>query len=374
LIVFTSGTTGKPKAVVLSHFAVAQNAACAAAHHRIAPGIRLLCVLPLHHVNGLGFTIFGALLGGGHTIVARGFDGLSFWPIVREHGVHIISLVPNLLSLLADRPSLRGDDLPLLRYAASAAAPLSIGVAERAWDRLGLRIVQGYGLSEATNFSCLMPTDLADFEYRRWMLAGRRTSIGPALPGQQVEVHNEEGGVTSPGEEGEIVIRGHCLMSGYLHDPEATDTAFRGGWFHTGDLGYALPDDRGRPFLHVSGRIREIAKRSGALVSLLELDEVIAAFPGVADAGSASFPNRWVDEEIAAVVVPARDAVLTQEAIIEHCRRLLSFAATPKAIEIVSEVPRTPSGKIVRAEIARRFVGLRDRLFLERRTDSSRSA
>jgi len=363
LIVLTSGTTGASKAVVQSQYSVARNAATVAGHHGIAPGVRLLCVLPLHHVNGLEFTIFSVMLGGGHTVLSRGFDGLRFWTTVREHAIHIVSLVPNLLRLLADRPRRRGHEPLPLRYAVSAAAPLSIDIAERVRERLDLRIVQGYGLSEVTNFTCLMPVDLSAQAYRGWMLNGRRTSIGPALPGQEVEIHNTHG-VASPGEEGEIVIRGHCVMSGYLHNPAATEEALRGGWFHSGDLGFYLPDDNGHRYVHVSGRLREIAKRSGALVSLLELDEVLASVPGVVDAGSAAFANTWVDEEVAALVVKEPGSALDEAAIVEHCRRVLPWSALPKAIEFVDEIPRTASGKIRRGEIGQRFAGLRERLFV----------
>jgi long-chain acyl-CoA synthetase len=317
----------------------------------------------MHHVNGLEFTLFAALRGGGHTVLARGFDGLRFWPAVRAHGIHIASLVPNLLGLLAERPGLRGEGALPLRYAVSAAAPLSVGLAGRAWERLGLRVVQGYGLSEVTNFSCLMPADLSEEDYRRWMLAGRKPAVGPALPGQEVDV----GGGAAPGEEGEIVIRGHGVMSGYLDNPAATAEAFRGGWFHTGDLGYYLLDGRGRKYFHVSGRLREIAKRGGTLVSLPEVDEVLASLPGVRDAGAAAFANAWVDEEVAAVVVPEPGAALTPEAVTAHCRRALPYAATPKVIEFVEAVPRTASGKIRRPDIAARFAGMRERLFVEGR-------
>lgn len=368
LILFTSGTTGAAKAVVQSHYNVAWHAHTVAAHHRIEPGVRLLCVLPLHHVNGLEFTIFSVLAGGGHTVLSRGFDGLRFWNIVREQEIHIASLVPNLLRLLAERPRPRGSEALPLRYAVSAAAPLSTAIAARVWEQLGLRIVQGYGLSEATNFSCLMPRDPGEEAYRRCMIDGRRTAIGPALPGQQVEVHDEHG-PAEPGKEGEILIRGRCVMSGYLHNDAATAESFRGGWFHTGDLGFALPGEQGRPFIHVSGRLREIAKRSGAMVSLLELDETLMAIPGVADAGSAAFANSWVDEEIAALVVKEPGSALDEATITAHCRRSLPFAALPKSIEFVEEIPRTASGKIRRVEIAQRFAGLRERLFVERRTE-----
>jgi long-chain acyl-CoA synthetase len=364
LIFYTSGTTGAPKAVVQSHFAVAQNAWSLADHHRIRLGTRLLCVLPMHHVNGLEFTVFAALLGGGHTVISRGFDGLRFWQTVREHRIEIASLVPNLLRLLASRPQLRGNEPLPLRYAVSAAAPLSIAVARQTWDRLGLRIVQGYGLSEVINFSCLMPAELTAAEHARWMLGGRRTSIGPNLPNQEVEIHDGTG-LAPPGIEGEIVIRGHCVMSGYLHNTAATEEMFRDGWVHTGDVGYYLPDAGGRRYFHVAGRIREIAKRGGAMVSLLELDELLATIPGVADAGAASFANEWVDEEIAAFVVCRPGATVTEESIFKHCRSVLPYAATPKVVEFVAEIPRTASGKIRRAEIAERFAPYRDQLFRE---------
>ena len=364
LIFYTSGTTGAPKAVVQSHFAVAQNVWSLTEHHGIAPGTRLLCVLPMHHVNGLEFTVFAAMLGGGHTVIDRGFDGLRFWATVREHRIEVASLVPNLLRLLASRPELRGKEPVPLRYAVSAAAPLSTGVAQDAWDRLGLRIVQGYGLSEVTNFSCLMPTDLSLVEHARWMFGGRRTSIGPPLPNQDVQIHDGSD-VAPPGVEGEIVIRGSCVMSGYLHNSAATEELFRGGWVHTGDTGYYLPSATGRRYFHVAGRIREIAKRGGVMVSLLELDELLAAAPGVADAGAAAFANEWVDEEIAAFVVCRPGGTVTKEGIFKHCRSMLPYSAVPKLIELVTEIPRTPSGKIRRAEIAAHFAPFRQQLFRE---------
>jgi long-chain acyl-CoA synthetase len=367
LIFFTSGTTGMPKAIVQSHHAVAQNAWALVEHHGIRPGTRLLCVLPVHHVNGLQFTVLAAMLGGGHTMLDRGFDGLRFWSTVDKYDIHIASLVPNLLRLLASRPGSRAKPSGPFRYAVSAAAPLSVAISQQAWERLGLRIVQGYGLSEVTNFSCLMPIELPDDEYARWMLAGRRTSVGPALPGQIVEIRDGLG-LAAPGVEGEIVIRGPCVMSGYLHNPAATEEAFHEGWFHTGDLGYWLPDSAGRKYIHVSGRIREIAKRSGVLVSLLELDEVLNSIPGVADAGSAAFVNTWVDEEVGALVVRCPGSKLTEEGVTESCRRVLAFAAVPKRVKFVNEIPRTATGKVLRLQIAQRFTEDRDHLFTEGRS------
>ena len=368
LIFFTSGTTGNPKAVVQSHYAVAQNAWSLAQHHGIGPGQSLLCVLPLHHVNGLEFTVFAALVGGGHTSITRGLDVFNFWSLVEEHETQIVSLVPNLLRLLADRSALRQNRGRKLRYAVSAAAPLSTGVASHVRNKLDLRVVQGYGLSEVTNFSCLMPPAISDSEYEKWMLSGNRTSIGPALPGQEVQVLGTSG-FAGPEEQGEIVIRGHCVMSGYLHNEGATRTAFEGGWFHTGDLGYFLTDAGGRKFFHVAGRIREIAKRSGAMVNLLEVDEVLMAIPGVADAAAAAFPNQWVDEEIGAVIVREEECGLGEEEILARCREILPFAETPKVIRFVDQVPRTATGKVRRGEVASLFHGLEDRIFPERRTE-----
>jgi len=370
LIIFTSGTTGAPKAVVQSHYSVARNAFSLAEHHRVKPGVCFLCVLPLHHVNGLEFTIFSVMVGAGHTVISRRFDGLRFWKDVREHRIQIASLVPHLLGKLADRPGLQEKEAAPLRYAVSAAAPLSVIISERVWKRLGLRIVQGYGLSEVSNFSCLMPVQLSDLDYEQWMLRGPRTSIGRVLRGQEIEIHNAQS-VAREGDEGEIVIRGHCVMSGYLNNPAATEEAFRDGWFHTGDVGYFITDIHGHKYFQVSGRTREIAKRSGAMVSLLEVDEVLTSIPGVEDAGSAAFANDWVGEEIAAFVVREAAGTLTQDAIAKHCRRVLPFSAVPKAIQFVEEIPRSASGKIRRAEISARFDDFRERLFVERPSEAS---
>lgn len=216
-----------------------------------------------------------------------------------------------------------------------------------------------------------MPINLSAREYADWMLGGRRTSIGPGLLNQEVEVQDMTTGAPA-GAEGEIVIRGHCVMSGYLHNDAATEDMFRGGWVHTGDLGYCLPDATGRKFFHVSGQIREIAKRGGAMVSLLELDELLMKVPGVADAGAASFANEWVDEEIAALVVCRSDATVTKEEVFDYCRKMLPYSATPKLIEFVAEIPRTASGKVRRAEIAERFAPFREHLFRDDKSSQKR--
>jgi acyl-CoA synthetase (AMP-forming)/AMP-acid ligase II len=367
LIFFTSGTTGTPKAVVQSHYAVAKNAFALSEHHRIKPGRCVLCVLPLSHVNGLEFTIFSVLLGGGQTVLCSGFDTLQFWKIVQANNIQVVSLVPNLLRLLAQRPRLSGICRQELDYAVSAAAPLSTATAETVLDHLGLRIVQGYGLSETTNFSCIMPTTLNTSEYGRWMFGGRRTSVGRALAGQEVAIQAEDG-LASSGAEGEVLIRGHSVMSGYLHDSDSTTDSFRGDWFHTGDLGYYLESDEGHRYFHISGRLREIAKRSGAMVNLLELDEVLTSIPGVNDAGSAAFANNWVDEEICAVLAVGPSRSLSEQDALEYCRRLLPFSETPKAIRFVDEVPRNSAGKIQRRMIAEQFSHLSATHFVEHRS------
>jgi long-chain acyl-CoA synthetase len=211
-----------------------------------------------------------------------------------------------------------------------------------------------------------MPTALNDAEYERWMLKSRRTSIGRALAGQEVAIQAEDG-LASEAIEGEVLIRGHCVMSGYLQDPSSTAHAFRGGWFHTGDLGYYLESDQGHKYFHISGRLREIAKRCGAMVNLLELDEVLASMPGVNDAGTAAFANHWVDEEICAVLVVGPSRSFTEQDALEYCRRLLPYSETPKAVRFVDRVPRNSVGKIQRNMIAEQFRHLSTTHFVKQR-------
>lgn len=228
VVVFTSGSTGRPRAVAQSHRGILANVAAVAAHHRLGPGTRLFACLPLFHVNALEFTGFASAIAGGRLFMADTFEPLSYLSAVSATAAHIASAVPSILSTVTERSG-GAPDLSQLRYFVSAAAPLAAPTARRVHERLGKRIVQGYGLSEAANFSCLMPPDLDDAGYAQLMTEAEIPAVGPALAGNEVAVLGADGLPVPPGVTGEIVVRGPNVMIGYLGDVAATAEALRGG-------------------------------------------------------------------------------------------------------------------------------------------------
>ncbi|WP_255953292.1 class I adenylate-forming enzyme family protein [Streptomyces odontomachi] len=344
----TSGSTAASKIVVQSHRNVAVNAEAFCRHHRLGPGERVLGFLPIHHANGVNTTLFAPLNAGAHVVLAAHFAAFDYPDLLRRHRPRIASAVPSALEALLE--TWREPELPSgFDYFLTAAAPLGVSTARRVVDRFGVRIVQGYGLTETTNFSTTLPTDLSADEYRGVMLETDTPSVGSAVFGTEVAVFEEDGTPCRAGGTGEIRMRGHSVMTGYGADLEATAEAFRGGWFHSGDVGHLL--DRGGvgdPLLVITGRIKNIAKVRGEAVSLDELERALCGLEYVRDAACVSVPHRFDGERITAVVVTASDR--TGE-ILTHLRTGFPLTALPHRIVRVAAVPRTATGKILRPHL-----------------------
>jgi acyl-CoA synthetase (AMP-forming)/AMP-acid ligase II len=238
-----------------------------------------------------------------------------------------------------------------LAYFLSAAAPLTARTARAVVDRLGVPVIQGYGLTETTNFSTTVPVDLPPATYRKLVLDADIPSIGTALDGNEVEVLTSGGEPADIGEVGEICMRGHNVMSRYAANPEATEEAFRGGWFHSGDIGFAVDDGAGSRFFVVTGRAKNIAKVRGESVSLDEMDRVLRAVPEIVDAACVAIPHRLLGEEIVAAVVMSGSSGREVD-LRRHLSATFSEAVLPRRIVTVESLPRTPTGKIRRRELA----------------------
>jgi acyl-CoA synthetase (AMP-forming)/AMP-acid ligase II len=348
LLFGTSGSTATSKLVAQSHANAVANAHAVGRHHGLAPGVRVLGCLPINHVNGLHFTVLATLAAGGHAMLAHGFDPTGYPDLVRSFRPRLASVVPSILEVLAG--SWRGAPPPReLAYFLSAAAPLTARTARAVVESLRVPVVQGYGLTETTNFSTTLPTDLPAHVYRRLMLDARIPSIGTALHGNEVAVLDADGEPVPPGEAGEICMRGHNVMSRYAANPEATDEAFAGGWFHSGDLGHAI-EESGRTFFVITGRRKNIAKVSGEAVSLDEMDRVLRALPAVKDAACVSLPHRLMGEEVVACVVLEGDGGGPD--LRAELGKTFSSAVLPRRVLALDSLPRTPTGKIRRRELA----------------------
>ncbi|MEU1786812.1 class I adenylate-forming enzyme family protein [Streptomyces sparsogenes] len=353
----TSGSTAAGKLVAQSHYAAAVNAEALRRHHGLRPGDRVLGCLPIQHVNGLHFTVLGVLAAGAHVLLAPGFDPLRYPRLVERFRPRIASVVPSILEALAEtwrRPEPTGG----LDYFVSAAAPLTARTARAVRERTGVRVLQGYGLTETVNFSTTLPADLSEDAYRRLMTDADIPSIGTALYGNEVAVLTPGGERARPGEEGEICMRGHNVMTRYQGNERATAEAFAGGWFHSQDLGTELLDpDSGRRFVVVTGRVKNIAKVGGEAVSLDEVDRVLRAVPQLRDAASVALPHRFLGEEVVAAVVPLPGADPLPPA---HTALSQAFrpACRPARILVLDAIPRTATGKVLRRELAARITDL----------------
>jgi acyl-CoA synthetase (AMP-forming)/AMP-acid ligase II len=348
----TSGSTASSKLVAQSHANAVANARAIGAHHRLGPATRVLGCLPIHHVNGLHFTILGTLVAGGHAVLAHGFEPLGYPELVRRFRPRLGSVVPTILEVLAD--TWRGGPPPSeLEYLLSAAAPLTARTARRAVERLGVRVIQGYGLTETTNFSATMPTGLPEATYRRLALDADIPSIGCALAGNEMAVLAGDGEPAPAGEVGEICMRGHNVMNRYAANEEATEEAFAGGWFHSGDMGYTV-EESGRTVFVVTGRRKNIAKVRGESVSLDEMDRVLRAVPEVVDAACVAMPHRLLGEQVVAAVVLAGEGADLRAPL----AAAFPEAVLPRRFVELDELPRTPTGKIRRRELAMTIVGL----------------
>ena len=345
----TSGSTAASKIVAQTHANAVANAEAVRRHHRLVPGDRLLGCLPVHHVNGVHFTLIGALAAGAHTVLAERFHPFDYPRLLERHRPRIASVVPSVLDALVEswrRPRLPGD----FDYFVSAAAPLSAVTARAVWDRLGARVVQGYGLTETVNFSTTMPVDLDEAAYRRLMLRTDRPPVGVAVPGNEVAVLLPDGSPAAPGQIGEVCMRGHNVMSRYVGNAEATADAFRGGWFHSGDQGYVTVDEETGHRLHVlTGRLKNIAKVRGETVSLEEMERVLRQVPEVRDAACSTVPDPVTGESVVAAVVTSGEVPDTR--LYAWLARHFAAAVLPSRITRMDRIPRTPTGKILRPQL-----------------------
>jgi acyl-CoA synthetase (AMP-forming)/AMP-acid ligase II len=348
-LIGTSGSTAASKLVAQMHANAAANAAAAVAHHRLTADDRFLGCLPIHHVNGLHFTLFANLSAGSHVILLEKFEPFSYLPLIERYRPRIASVVPSLLEALV--AAHRGHELPdSFGYFVSAAAPLPATTARRVMQSLRRRIVQGYGLTETTNFSCTLPPDMSDVLYRRLVLDADIPSVGTAL-GNEVAILAPDGTRLPSNTHGEICMRGHNVMRGYAGNDEATAEAFRHGWFHSLDLGFELQDpDDGRSYFVITGRAKNMVKVRGETVSLDEIDAALRSMPGVIDAACVARPHQLYGEVIVVAVVESEP--LTDADIRAHLGRHLSPAAQPASIVRRSAIPRTATGKIRRGDLA----------------------
>ncbi|HLK55297.1 MAG TPA: class I adenylate-forming enzyme family protein [Chthonomonadaceae bacterium] len=366
LIVYTSGTTGAPKGVVLDQSNLIADAQSIAEWHRFGPDDRAMCVLPIHHVNGTVVTIVTPLFSGGSLVLNRRFHAMTFWQTLAAEGCTWVSVVPTVLAFLNERKiDLAQYDLSRFRHIICGAGPLTTELAHRFHETYGVRVVHGYGLSETTCYSCFLPIDLDPDAYKHWMFDCGFPSIGCPIPANAMAIHDEQGNALPPDARGEIVIRGYNVMRYYFKRPDANRDTFAHGWFRSGDEGFYRQGEDGLDYYFITGRLKELIIRGGINYSPFDIDEVLNAIPGIKAAMAVGFENNFYGEEIGAYVQLEEGATLTADIIIRACREKLPYSKTPKVVLFGTEFPVTSTGKYQRNKLKPRFAEWKDHQFRE---------
>jgi long-chain acyl-CoA synthetase len=338
---YTSGTTGFPKGVMLTHANLTANQQQFFAAVPVSRDDVFLNVLPYFHIYALNLLMTGAISLGATQVIMPRFDMVEYCTLVERHRATVCFIVPPIVLGLAMSPEVEKHDFSSVRFFFSGAAPLAPDPARRMTQRLGTPIIQGYGLTETSPVTHANPFDAAILE-----------SIGPAVPGTEDKIVDLETGMRTlaNGEVGEICVRGPQVMQGYWNKAQDTADVIRDGWFHTGDVGKR--DDNG--YVFIVDRKKEFIKYKGFGVGPAEVEAVLCEHPAVADAGVIGKPDDEAGEIPKAFVQLRPSAQATADELMAFVKERISDYKRVREIEFIDKVPRTASGKILRRELAER--------------------
>jgi long-chain acyl-CoA synthetase len=345
VVLYTSGTTGKPKGAMLTHLNLLMNVeALALSAFEIGPDDRVLGCLPLFHSFGQTVAMNTSFRVGATVVMLPRFHGVEALRLLTEEKCTIFMGVPTMyVALLA--AVARTDARPALRYSISGGASLPLKVLEDFQATFSSPVYEGYGLTETS--------PVATFNQKDW--PPRPGSIGRPIWGVDVEIArsevNERVELLPVGELGELIVRGHNVMKGYLNRPDATAEVMVDGWFRTGDLGTKDADG----FFTIVDRKKDMVLRGGYNVYPREVEEVLLRNPAIAQVAVIGVPDARLGEEVCAVVIPADGAEADADAIRAWSKEQLAAYKYPRRIEFVEEFPLGPSGKVLKRELVARF-------------------
>lgn len=333
-VIYTSGMTGRPKGAMLSHTNYLTNAQQIVESLGINETDRVLNILPMNHVNAQLSTFLAPLSAGASMVLMRGFSARQFLPALERYQITAFAGVPTVYAILNELADADDYDLSRLRFCICGSAPMPVNVFEMFEQKYKTKIIEGYGLTEATCAVTINP------------IRGKRKigSIGKPLPGVDIKILDDQDREVPCDQEGEVVVRGDIVMLGYLKDPEATAETLREGWLHTGDIGFVDQDG----YYYIRGRKKEMIIRGGENIYPREIEEILIHHPQVKEVAVIGHPHPIWGEEVTAYVIPEGAERPSSTNIMEYCRRRLADYKCPTRVVFVEEMPKTALMKVRR--------------------------
>jgi long-chain acyl-CoA synthetase len=339
LLMYTSGTTGKPKGVMHTQATLFANARAISLEHGLGSADRVTAVLPLYHINAFAVTMLSPLFHGGSLVMPAKFSAAGFWPMVIRHQCTWLNVVPTMISYLLEGSAPEREALAQVRFCRSASAALPPEHLLAFEAKFGIGIIETMGLTETVAPCFSNPVEPSQ---------RKLGSVGRAS-GCEARIVDDQGGPLDNGVIGEILIKGPQVMAGYYKNPQATEAAFfPGGWLRSGDLGKRDADG----FYFVTGRIKELIIKGGENIAPREIDEAVLQHPAILDAASVGIPDKHYGQEILLAVMLKPGAQLDEASLQEFCVARLGKYKSPKVIRFVEDLPRGPSGKVQRLKLA----------------------
>ena len=340
-VLYTSGTTSRPKGARITHGNTNANMAVQVAELGLTTETRLLVFAPLYHVGGLDVPGYSVWYAGGTIVLMRRFDVRSLLEAIQTQRITGMGMVATMVHQIRALPERKDYDTSSMRWMIfSQVTPALFHETRTVFPTA--QLIEGYGLTETTNG--LTYLDMAH-------MLEKQGSAGRPLHGVDIRIVNDNDEEVPAGTPGEIVVRSAKVCDGYLDDPEATARAFRGSWFHTGDVGQLDEDG----YLFILDRLKDMIRSGGENVASSEIEAVVYEIEGVQEAAAIAVPHpNWV-EVPAIFVVPAHGATIDPAAVIAHCDGRLGRFKVPKAVYFLDELPRNPSGKVLKRELRDRI-------------------
>ena len=349
VLLFTAGTTGLPKAVMLSHASFTSFMLMSMDPPDPDTEESTILTLPLYHVAGLQAALAG-VFGGRTIILQHQFEPHEWMALVQKHRVERALIVPTMLKQLLDHPEFDRHDLSSLRVVTYGGASMPPSLIERALPLLpGVQFINAFGQTETGSTIAMVPPEDHVLSGPPELVEKRRkrlSSIGRPLPDVEVRIVQEDGQDIPLGETGEIVARGPRLMRGYWGQPDATADTVHDGWLYTGDLGYQDEDG----YIYLSGRAKDFIKRGGEMVAPEEVEHILHACPGVEECAVIGLPDETWGERVVAVVVSTPGVELPEESLLDACQGLARFKR-PEQVIFVGELPRNSLGKVLKNQL-----------------------